>query len=60
MGSNAGMSTLLHVAIGGVAGLAYYKVVGCRSGMCPLTGNPYISTLYGALLGFMFSGGFGG
>lgn len=54
------MRTLLYVVIGAAGGLAYYKVVGCRSGVCPLTGNPWISTLYGALLGFLFSGGFGG
>jgi hypothetical protein len=38
---------------GGVLGFAYYKLVGCRTGACPITSSPYISTLYGALLGYL-------
>jgi hypothetical protein len=33
--------------IGGTAGYAYYYYVGCVSGTCAITSNPYISTLYG-------------
>jgi hypothetical protein len=40
--------------LGGGAGYAYYRFVGCRTGACPITSNPWISTIYGALLGFMF------
>ncbi len=36
---------------GGGLGFAYYKFVGCSSGPCPLTGNPVISTIFGAVLG---------
>lgn len=43
---------LLPVAIGGTAGYAYYYFIGCVSGTCPITSNPWISTAYGALLGF--------
>ena len=39
--------------IGGVGGFAYYYFVGCASGTCPITSNPYISILYGALLGYL-------
>ncbi len=39
------------VVFGGAAGYAFYRFVGCKSGTCPITGNPWISTLYGALLG---------
>ncbi len=41
----------LGVVVGGVAGFALYKLVGCSTGACPLTSNPWISTLYGAVLG---------
>lgn len=44
----------LPIAIGAAAGYAYYRFVGCKSGACPLTGNPWISTLYGALLGSLW------
>ncbi len=40
---------------GAVVGFAWQRIVGCRTGGCPLTSNPYISTLYGALLGLMLS-----
>jgi hypothetical protein len=33
--------------IGGAAGYAYYYYVGCVSGTCAITSNPYISTVYG-------------
>ena len=41
------------ILIGGAAGYAYYRFVGCRTGACPLTGNPYISTAYGAMMGLL-------
>ena len=36
--------------LGGAGGFAYYKFVGCKSGMCPITSNPWLSTIYGAVL----------
>lgn len=47
---------IIATIIGGALGLAYYKFIGCRSGACPLTGNPYISSIWGALIGFIISG----
>ncbi len=41
--------------IGGALGFAYYYFIGCRTGTCPITSNPWISTLYGALAGFVIS-----
>ena len=49
----------LYVVGGAAVGFGYHKIVGCRSGACPLTANPYISTLYGALVGFFAGGGLG-
>lgn len=45
------ITKLATVIIGGLLGYAYYKVVGCSTGACPITSNPYTSVLYGALLG---------
>lgn len=46
---------ILPVIIGGILGYAYYHFIGCASGSCPISSNPYISTLYGAGIGFIFS-----
>jgi hypothetical protein len=46
------------IVVGGAAGYAYYRFVGCASGACPLTSNPYISSIYGAFMGALFSGAF--
>jgi len=52
---------MLHLALfivgGGGLGFAYYRFIGCASGTCPITSNPYISTIYGAVMGYMMSGG---
>ncbi len=38
---------------GAVAGYFYYAFIGCKTGSCPLTGNPIISTLFGGILGML-------
>lgn len=40
----------LPVVLGAVGGYAYYHFIGCEGG-CPITGNPWISTFYGAMMG---------
>jgi hypothetical protein len=37
--------------IGAAIGFAYYKLVGCSSGTCPITSSPYLSTIWGAAIG---------
>jgi uncharacterized protein YacL len=49
---------LIFTVIGGVVGYVYYRLVGCPTGGCIITSNPYISTTYMALLGFLLSGAF--
>jgi hypothetical protein len=39
------------VAIGSLAGFLYYYFVGCNSGSCAITSNPYMSMLWGGLMG---------
>jgi len=41
----------LGVILGGMIGFLYYRFVGCKTGACVIAGNPYISTLYWAVLG---------
>ena len=43
--------TGLGIAIGALAGYAYYFYVGCASGTCAITSKPLNSTLYGAVMG---------
>jgi hypothetical protein len=45
---------VLSTIAGAGLGFAYYRLVGCRSGACPISGNPFISTIYGAVLGLVW------
>jgi len=38
--------------IGGIIGFLYYHFVGCASGTCGITSNPFSSVLFGAAMGF--------
>jgi len=53
------LHTLLSVAAGCVLGYGYHRLVGCRTGACPITANPYVSTVYGGLMGLLASGRLG-
>jgi hypothetical protein len=43
------------VVIGGAGGYLFYRLVGCKTGSCPITSSPWLSTIYGAVLGFLFA-----
>lgn len=47
----------LYSAIGTVLGASgaflYYLMVGCATGSCAITSNPWLSTLWGAVMGFL-------
>jgi hypothetical protein len=44
---------VLGIFLGAIGGYLYYLKVGCASGTCPITSNPYISVAYGGLLGLL-------
>ena len=48
---------LLFVVGGAALGLLYQRLIGCRTGACVITSNPYVATLYGAVMGYLVSGG---
>jgi uncharacterized membrane protein YedE/YeeE len=47
------IKTIAAVSAGALLGFGYYYFVGCRTGSCPISGSPYISTLYGAMVGLI-------
>ncbi len=46
---------VLPVVAGALLGFAYYYYIGCVSGTCAITSNPYISTAYGGVIGLLLS-----
>lgn len=45
------------VIVGAGLGFAYYYFIGCNSGTCPITSNPWVSTTYGAIIGLVLTFG---
>ena len=53
------LKSVLFTAGGALVGLAYYYFVGCPTGACPLTSNPFITMVYMGFIGWLLSGIFG-
>lgn len=47
--------TLIGAVVGAALGFVYYRFVGCASGACPITANPYVSSIYGAVIGILLT-----
>jgi hypothetical protein len=45
------IAIMIGVVVGGALGFTNYRFIGCKTGTCPLSANPWISTLYGMLVG---------
>lgn len=43
--------SVLGLGLGGGAGFAWYRLVGCRTGACPLMSTWWSATLLGAIFG---------
>lgn len=46
---------ILATLAGAGLGFLYYKFIGCRTGSCPITSNPWISMIWGGLTGFLLA-----
>ena len=42
---------VIGVVLGAMGGFAYYYFVGCSTGSCPLSSNPYLMTIWGIFFG---------
>lgn len=43
---------VLPVVVGAIVGYLYYHFIGCNSGQCAITGNPYMSAIWGGFIGY--------
>ncbi len=41
------------VGVGVLGGYAYYALIGCKTGSCAITSNPYMSMAWGGILGYL-------
>lgn len=44
---------IIGLVIGATGGFVYYKIVGCSTGTCPITSSPWISSVWGAVVGYL-------
>jgi hypothetical protein len=44
---------VIGAVVGALGGYIYYIEVGCNSGSCAITSNPYLSMLWGAAIGYL-------
>lgn len=48
---------LIGAIAGGLVGyFIFYKLIGCSTGSCPMTANPYVSTIIGLIMGLLLAG----
>ncbi|MCE9612769.1 MAG: DUF6132 family protein [Lentisphaerae bacterium] len=48
---------ILGAVIGAAIGFAMYRFVGCKTGACPLTANPWVAMMLWGLIGALAAAG---
>ncbi len=43
--------SLIGALVGAIAGYLYYYFIGCSTGNCAITSNPFNSSIYGLVMG---------
>ena len=49
---------VIGAVVGGLLGYGVYRFIGCSTGTCPITSNPWVSTVFGMLIGGLASRSF--
>ncbi len=50
------LKSIVGTVLGLVGGYIYYMEVGCKSGSCPITSNPWLTLLWGGVIGYLAGG----
>jgi len=45
--------SVIGLIVGAIGGYIYYAQIGCVSGTCAITSNPWMSTAWGAAFGYL-------
>ncbi|NVO02648.1 MAG: hypothetical protein HXX09_08065 [Bacteroidetes bacterium] len=56
--SSFSTKNIIGLILGAIGGFLYYTYYGCASGTCPLSSNPWITTIWGATMGYLLFGMF--
>jgi len=46
---------IIGIVIGAIGGYIYYSKVGCLSGSCLITSNPFMSVVWGGVMGYLLA-----
>jgi len=46
---------IIGVVAGGLVGYGMHRFIGCSTGACPITANPWISIIFGTVIGALLS-----
>jgi hypothetical protein len=52
------LGAIIGLIIGAAGGYLYYRSIGCSTGACPITSNPWISVMWGAMVGLLIGSTF--
>ena len=51
------LKSVVGAAVGMAVGYVLYRFVGCKTGACPLTANPWVAMAIWGLMGLLLGGG---
>lgn len=51
------LRTVIGAVVGAAIGFAVYRFIGCRTGACPLSANPWVAMFLWGAMGALFAAG---